>query len=110
MIKVFNILNRTLCLLLMIHLLALNICDDYLLKLINISSVEQTIDIEEDTDSDSKGKTFEFDDDYLVNAFNNFNYHCDFYTQEFHSASSFQYLQSALPQSTHEILIPPPRA
>jgi hypothetical protein len=94
----------------MIHLLALNICDDYLLKLINKTSIEQTLDIEEDTDNDSEGKTFEFDDEYLVTTFTNFYYHCDFYTQEFHSTSSFQYLQSALPQSIHEILIPPPRA
>lgn len=108
--KVFNILSRTLCFLLMIHLLALNICDDYLLKLINITSVEQTLDIEENPDNDLEGKIFEFDDEYLVNTFTHFNYHFDFHTQQFHSTSSFQYLQSALPQSTYEILLPPPRA
>jgi hypothetical protein len=94
----------------MIHLLALNICDDYLLKLINKISVEQTLDIEVDTDNDLEGKTFEFDDEYLVNDFTNFYHHSDFFTQEFQSISSFQYLQSALPQSIQEILIPPPRA
>lgn len=111
MIKVFNILSRTLCLLLMIHLLAVSVCDDYLLKLINNSSIEQTHDIEED--NDSKDKSFEFDDfddEYLVNSLPNFNYYRTFSLQENLSTIAFQYLQIALPQSNNEILIPPPRA
>jgi hypothetical protein len=94
----------------MIHLLALNIGDNYLLNLINVTSVEQILDIEEDNNPDSKGKLFEFDDEYLVNGFTNFNYHCNFSTQEFCSISSFQFVLSALPHRIHEILIPPPRA
>jgi hypothetical protein len=112
MIRVFNILSRTFCLLLMIHLLAVSVCDDYLLKLINKSSVEQTIDIEEDTDSDSEDKTFEFDDfddEYLINSFNSFFHNHSFHIQESLSKVSFQYLQIALSQSNHKILIPPPR-
>jgi hypothetical protein len=113
MIKVFNILSRTFCLLLMIHLLAVSVSNDYLLKLINKSNSEQTLDIEEDTNNDSKDKTFEFDDfddEYLVNSLPNFNYYRAFSLQENLYSSAFQYLQIALPQSNNEILIPPPRA
>jgi hypothetical protein len=113
MIKVFNILSRTFCLLLMIHILAISVCDDYLLKLINKSNIEQTLDIEEDTDNDSEDKTFEFDnfdDEYLVNSLSNFNYYHAFSLQENLSVSAFHYLQIALPQSINKILIPPPRA
>ena len=113
MIKVFNILSRAFCLLLMIHLLAISISDDYLLKLINKSTLEQTLDIEKDTDNDSEDKTFEFDnfdDEYLVNSLPNFNYSHAFFLQADLSTSAFQYLQIALSQSDNEILIPPPRA
>lgn len=75
-----------------------------------MASVEQTMDLEEDPDNDSKSNTFEFDDEYLVNACINFNYYGDFHPQAFQSIPSFQYIQIALPQSIHEILIPPPRA
>jgi hypothetical protein len=97
MIKVFNILSRTFCLLLMIHLLAVSVCDDYLLKLINKSNIEQTLDIEKDTDNDSK-EFDDFDDEYLVNSPHNFIYNYS------------DYLQIALSQRIEEILIPPPRA
>jgi hypothetical protein len=111
MIKVFNILSRTFCLLLMIHLLAISISDDYLLKLINKSNIEQTLDIEEDNDSKDKAFEFDdFDDEYLVNSLPNFNYYRTFSLQENLSTIAFQYLQIALPQSNNEILIPPPRA
>ena len=113
MIKVFNIVSRTFCLLLMIHLLAVSVCDDYLLKIINKSNIEQTLDIEKDKDNDSKNKPFEFDnfdDEYLANSLNHFiNYH-SFQIQENLSTSSFHYLQIALLQRISEILIPPPRA
>ena len=65
MIKISNILNRTFCLLLIVHLLAISVCDDYLWKLINKSTIEQTLDIEEDTDNDSKEKSFKFELKYL---------------------------------------------
>jgi hypothetical protein len=111
MIKVFNILSRTFCLLLMIHLLAVSISNDYLLKLINNSNIEQTHDIEEDNDSKDKAFEFDdFDDEYLVNSLPNFNYYRTFSLQENLSTIAFQYLQIALPQSNNEILIPPPRA
>ena len=113
MIKVSNILIRTFCLLLMIHLLAVSVCDDYLLKLINKSNIEQTLDIEEDSDNDSNGKPFEFDDlddKYLVNPSNNHINHHYSLLQENLSSASFQYLQIALPQRISEILIPPPQA
>jgi hypothetical protein len=112
MIKVFNILNPTFCLLLMIHLLAMSVCDDYLSKIINKSTIEQSFDIEEDTDNDSKNKTFEFDDfddKYLVSSPSSFNYSLAFSLQENLSSSAFQYLQIVLPKSINEILIPPPR-
>jgi hypothetical protein len=113
MIKVFNILSPTFCLLLMIHLLAVSISDDYLLKLSNKSTIEQTHDIEEDTDNDSKDKSFEFDDfddEYLITPSTNFNPLHNFFVIENLSTIAFQYLQIALPQSNNEILIPPPRA
>lgn len=110
MIKVFNIFSGTLCFLLMIHLLASNICNDYLLRLINIASIEQSLEIQEDPDLDSKAKILELDDENLVYFSSNFTDHFDFYRQEFYSFSSFHYIQIALPQSIHEILIPPPRA
>ena len=113
MIKVFNILSRTLCFLLMIHLLAISISDDYFLKFINKISIEQKIDIEKDTDKDFKNKTCEFDDfddEYLANSLPNFNYYRTFSLQENLLTSAFQYIQIALPQSNNEILIPPPRA
>ena len=77
MIKVFNILNKTFCLLLMIHLLAVGVCDNYLSKLVNKSSIGQVIDFEEDTNKDSKIKNVEFDnidDAYSVNSLNNLNH------------------------------------
>jgi hypothetical protein len=113
MIKVFNIVSRTFCLLLMIHLLAVSVCDDYLLKLISKSNIEQTLDIEEDTDNDLEDKTLEFDDfddEYLVNSLPNFNYYRALSQHEDLSPTAFQYLQIALPQSNNEIMIPPPRA
>jgi hypothetical protein len=113
MIRVFNILSRTFCLLLMIHLLAISVCNDYLLKIINKSNIEQTLDIEEDTDNGSENKSVEFndfDDEYLVNAPNSFINSHSFQVQENISKVSFQYLQIALSQRISEILIPPPRA
>ena len=113
MIKISNILNRTFCLLLIVHLLAISVCDDYLWKLINKSTIEQTLDIEEDTDNDSKEKSFKFDDfndEYLANLFLIFRYHRTFPLQEDLSQSAFQYLQIALTQSNNKILIPPPQA
>ena len=113
MINISNILSRTFCLLLIIHLLATSVCNDYLWKLINKSTTEQTLDIEEDADNDSKDKTFEFNefaDEYLVNPLSNFRYHRIFSLQEDLSPSAFQYLQIALTQSNNKILIPPPRA
>lgn len=111
MIKVFNIVARTFCLLLMMHLLAVSICNNYLLKLTNSSNIEQPLDEEKDTDNFSKNKSCEFDDcceEYLADSFNNFNYHHSFHRQVSISTVSFQYLQIALPQSINEILIPPP--
>ena len=113
MIKIFDILSRTLCLLLMIHLLAISISDDYFLKFINKASIEQIIDIEEDTDKDFKNKTCkfdDFDDEYLANSLPNFNYYRIFFLQKNLLTSAFKYIQIALPQSNDEILIPPPRA
>ena len=101
---------QTLCFLLTFHIVALNTCEKIYLNLLTKSTLCADIDIEEDIDLDSKGKIFEFDDEYLVNGFTNFNYHCNFSTQEFCSISSFQFVLSALPHRVHEILIPPPRA
>ena len=113
MIKILDILSRTLCLLLMIHLLATSISDDYFLKFINKASIEQTIDVEEDTDKDFKNKTLkfgDFNDEYLANSPPNFAYYRTFFLQENLLTSVFQYIQIALPLSNDEILIPPPRA
>ena len=97
----------------MIHLLAVSVCDDYLLKLINKSNIEQALDIEENTDNDSEDKTLKFDnfnDEYLVNSLPDFNHNRTFFLQEDLSSCTFQYRQIALPQSNNKILIPPPRA
>lgn len=113
MVKVFNILCRIFCLLLMIHLLAVSVCDDYILKLINNSNSELSLDIEEDRGNNSKDKSFEFDDfddEYLVTTLNHFVYSHSFQVQENISSISFQHLQIDLPQRINEILIPPPRA
>ena len=70
MIKFFNILNQILCLLFIVHLLAISVCDDYLSKLINKSTIEQVIEIEKNTDKDPKDKNVEFDDsedEYFLN-------------------------------------------
>ena len=112
MIKIFNILNKTFCLLLMIHLLAVGVCDNYLSKLINKTSIGQVIDFEEDTTKDSKVKNVEFDnidDEYSVNSLNNGNHLNAYCLQKNLPKISFQYLQIALPQSIDKILIPPPR-
>ena len=112
MIKFLNILSRTFCLLLMIHLLAISICDDYFLKLINKTPIEKTIDIEEDSEKYFKNKTCkvdDVDDEYLANSFPTINYYHTFSLQENLSTSDFQYLQIALPQSNNKIVIPPPR-
>lgn len=113
MIKILNILNRTLCLLLMIHLLAISISNDYFIKLINKTAIEQSIDIEEDSDKDFTNKPFkfgDFDDEYLVSFLQNYNDYRTFSLQENLLTSAFQYLQIALPKSINKILIPPPRA
>ena len=113
MIKVFNILSRTFCLFLMIHLLAISVCEDYILKFIDASSIEQILTIEEDTNDNSKNNSFEFDDfndKYLVNSLNNFGDNYSSHIQENLKTVSFQYLQMTLPQSMSKILIPPPRA
>ena len=110
MIKFVNISSRIFCLLLMIHLLAIGVCDDYLSKLINNTSIEQVIEIEKDKDLKDKNVEFDdFEDDYYVNYLNKFIHINSFFTQKSLSKVSFQYLQSALPQSINEILIPPPR-
>ena len=110
MIKFVNISSRIFCLLLMIHLLAIGVCDDYLSKLINNSSIEQVIEIEKDKDLKDKNVEFDdFEDDYYVNYLNKFIHINSFFTQKSLSKVSFQYLQIALPQSINEILIPPPR-
>ena len=109
MIKIINILSRTLCLLLMIHLLAISICDDYLLKFVSNSTIEQSLDIEEDTDDRSKNNAVEFDDKYLLSSSVYFVCHHSFHLYQNYSKTSFQYLQMALPQHIGKILLPPPR-
>ena len=97
----------------MIHLLAVSVCDDYLLNLINKSSIEQTLDVEKDNENDSKDKSFEFDnfdDEYLSSSTNQFINNHFFFKQENLLLASFHYLQISLPQRINEILIPPPRA
>ena len=111
MIKVFNIVTRTFCLLLMIHLMATNIYADYLLKSSDNSTFEQTLDIEEDIDNFRHNKPTEFNDfceEYLADSLNYSSYHHSFHTQKKSSTLSFKYLQINLPQSISEILIPPP--
>ncbi len=113
MTKFFNIFNQTLCLLLMIHLLAMSVSNDYFLKLINKSSIEQVIDIEKDSDKDTNNKNIEFDDlddAYLVHSSDNFIQNNSIFLYQNQSNASFQYLHDALPQSIDEILIPPPRS
>lgn len=113
MIKFFNILNQILCLLFIVHLLAISVCDDYLSKLINKSTIEQVIEIEKNTDKDPKDKNVEFDDsedEYFVNFLNKFFHVSPFFRQKSLSKVLFQFLQIALPQSINEILIPPPRS
>lgn len=110
--KDFNILSRILCLVLMIHLLAMSVCDDYLVKMLDKSTIEQTIEIEKDTDNDTKEKSFEFndlDDEYLMSFHNPSAKYCFLITSQNFLNSSFQYLHIALPQSMNEILIPPPQ-
>ena len=92
MIKFFNILNQALCLLLMVHLLAISVCDDYLLKLINKSSIEQVT--EKGTNKDLKDKNVEFDDfenEYFVNFLNKFTHINSLLKQKSLSKVSFQY-------------------
>lgn len=110
MIKIFSVLNRFFCLLLIVHLLATSVCNDYLWKLINKSTIEQSLDIEEDTDNNSKDKTFEFDDEYLVSPLSNFRYNHTSSLQNDLIQSAFRYLQIALTKSNNRIFIPPPRA
>ena len=110
MIKIFNILSRAFCIFLMIHLLAMSVCDDYLLKLFNKSNIEQTIEIE---DNNSKDKSFEFDeydDKYLVNPSSHAIYFHSTRIIENPSSIAYWHLQIALPQRISKILIPPPRA
>ena len=112
MANFLNIVNRIGCLLLMIHLLAVGVCDDYLLKILNKSTIEKTIEIEKDTDNDTKEKSFEFedlDDEYLLNFHHRLINYCSILISFNFQHSSFQYLQIALPQCINEILIPPPR-
>jgi len=97
----------------MVHLLAISVCNDYLSKFINKTSIEQTFDMEEDTDKDSKNKSLElddFDDEYLISSHHHLIHSDCHNSQEIFINASFQYLQIALPQSIYEILIPPPRA
>ena len=97
----------------MIHILAISVCEDYILKLIDNFNIEQTLDVEQDTDDNSKDESFEFselDERYLDNSLNNFIYHHYYYLQDNLKTISFQYFQIALPQRISEILIPPPRA
>ena len=110
MIKVFDIYTRTFCLLLMIHLVAVSVCDDYLSNLFNKSTIEQSLDIEEDTNNDLKDKSLEFDNEYLVNSLNPFICYHTYFKQKNLSLASYHFLQIALTQSVDEILIPPPRA
>ena len=96
----------------MIHLLAIGVCDDYLSRFINKSSIEQLIDIEKDSDKDTKNKNVEFDDFddvYLVHSSNNLIQYNSIFLYQNLSNASFQYLHDALPQCIDEILIPPPR-
>ena len=97
----------------MIHLLAMTVCGDYLSKLFNKSNIEQTIEIEEDKDNNSKDKSFEFDDyddEYSVNPSSHaIFYHSTRIIKNF-SSISYWHLQIALPQRINKILIPPPRA
>ena len=113
MIKASNILGRTLCLLLMIHLLAMSVSNDYFLNLINKSSIKQVIDIEKDSDKGTKDKNVEFDDFddvYLIHSSNILFHHNSIFLYQNLSSASFQYLHNALPQCIDEILIPPPRS
>lgn len=111
MINFSKILGRTFCLFLMIHLLAISVREDYVSKLFNKSCFEQILEIEEDNDTKNKSTELDnFDDEFVVSAFNQSIHFSPVTPQQNCLATSFQYLQITLPQCNSEILIPPPRA
>ncbi|WP_158279510.1 hypothetical protein [Arcicella aurantiaca] len=109
---------KTLCLMLSLHLLAMNICDNYYLKLIGQTSksgITKNVDLEEE-EADANGKTSEsdsfddIDDDYLVESFFSYNAQINHESLVFLPKQRFHFFSVILPQLHYDIQIPPPRA
>lgn len=115
MIYTSRIVFRTFCLLLMIHIVALNTCADYYVKFLSSKSVAlKSFDIEEE--ADSKTKTTEsdvfdsIDDDYLVTSFLNLHANSDINCFENGRHLRHYFYSASFPQLHYDIQIPPPRA
>lgn len=117
MVHTSRIIFRFFCLLLMLHTLALNTCDDLYLKLLGQSSkiiLLKNIEVEEE--SDTKSKTGESDtldtsddDDYLLNISSFISTHSDDDYASITSKLHFHFSSTILAQLHYEIQIPPPR-
>jgi hypothetical protein len=117
MIYTSRIIFRIFCLSLMLHTLALNICDDLYLKWLGQSSkimVLKNVDVEEESDAESKTTKSDdvdslYDDDYFFNTssfISDYNKDDDTgLTTKFRFYFSFIILAPL----HYEIQIPPPR-
>lgn len=115
MIYTSHIFFRIFCLLLMIHIVALNTCaDDYVKFLSCNSETLKSLNIEEE--SDSKTKTTEsddfdsIDDDYLVTPFLSLNSSLDVNCFENGKHLRHYFYLVSFPQLHYDIQIPPPRS
>lgn len=112
MVLVSQIVVRIFCLLLTIHIVAINTCNDLYLNLIYKSSISIKSNVEEEPDSKSKSSesdSIEIDDDkYLVSSLSLVNGKCELDLLQFQKRY-FLNSPNALPQVHYEIQIPPPR-
>jgi len=101
----------------MFHIVAINISEEFYLKLISQSTksiVAKDFDIEEESDSqNNSGELDDFDaidDDYLVTSFSLPLLENDKTLIEISRKIPFFFCVNSLPQGNYEIQIPPPRA
>jgi hypothetical protein len=99
------------CLLLTLHIVALNTCEKFYLNLLTQSSISKDFDIEEDSDSKTKSSESDsFMDDYVVEQSSHFWNNSDFYFKENLKNTSANFSVNSLLQGINEIDTPPPRA
>lgn len=107
-------LNQFFCLLLLVHLLAINVRDQYYLSFTNCTNVSKDFDLDEESKTNSKSSENNSPDDsidvFVEDLYKNNKSKILLILGFNIKKNGFQYLINAFPKVHYEIQSPPPRA